>query len=184
MRVALLDHSYGAASLARPLALALTAAGHQAEVLTAGPRSGRAVEDGVTVVRVRPLPDSPLRLRKIGDRPGRMPAALAALARGRYDVAHAFTPQDAAVATRCPGPAVFTCPEALTRAVLADRRRRLALWRRAVEGTGAVVAPDPDVAASLRRWLAVQARPIEPGSAEGHLALYRELLRRRASAPG
>jgi hypothetical protein len=184
VRVALLDHSYGTASLARPLALALTAAGHDAEVLTAGPRSARAVDDGVTVVRRRPLPDAPLRLRKIGDRPGRMPGALAALVCGRYDLAHAFTPQDAAVAVLWPVPAVFTCPEPLNRAVLADRRRRLALWRRAVEDTGAVVAPDPDVAASLRRWLAVEPRSIEPASGKGHLALYRELLRPTAPAAG
>jgi Glycosyltransferase Family 4 len=167
VRIALLDHSRR--ERAAELARALAAAGHDAELIA--PRS---------------LPDAPLRLRKIGERPGRMPGTYMALRGGRWDVAHAFTAQDAAVAARWSRvsgqPAVYTCAEPLRRATLADRRLRLELLRRAVEGSAAVVAPDPDVAASLRRWMAVEARVIEPASAGGHVALYRELLAH--AAPG
>jgi Glycosyltransferase Family 4 len=166
VRIALLDH--GRRGPAGELDRALAAAGHDSRLI--GPRS---------------LPDAPLRLRKVGDRPGRMPGAYVALRGGRWDVAHAFTAQDAAVAacwSRTSGrPAVFTCTEPLRRATLADRRLRLALLRRAVEGSAAVVAPDPDVAASLRRWMAVEARVIEHGSAAEYLALYRELLAHAAA---
>jgi hypothetical protein len=165
VRVALLDHSHGVASPARGLARALGDAGHEAAVIA--PRS---------------LPDAPLRLRKIGERPGRLPGTYLALCAGGWDLAHAFTAQDAWAAVRWSRvtgrPSVFSCAEPLRRATLADRRLRLALLRRAVEQTDAVIAPDPEVAASLRRWMAVEARLIEPGSAGGHLALYEELVAR------
>ena len=187
LRIALLHHAYrGAAGdagthQARELALALAAAGHEVELIAAGPPGGRAVEDGVTVLRGRTLPDAPLRLRKIGDRPGRLPGSWLSLRAGAYCLAHAFTPQDALAALlwsrSARRPVVFTCSEPLRRDTIADRRLRLALLRCAVERTDAVIAPDRETAQSLRRWLAVEARLVAPGSAEGHLALYAELAR-------
>jgi len=186
LRIALLHHAYGAeddaaTGQARKLALALALAGHQVELIAAGPPRGRAVEDGVTVVRPRTLPDAPLRLRKIGDRPGRLPGSWLSLRAGAYCLAHAFTPQDALAALlwsrSARRPVVFTCSEPLRRDTLADRRLRLAMLRCAGERTDAVVAPDAATAESLRRWLAVEARLVAPGSAEGHLELYAELAR-------
>jgi hypothetical protein len=158
VRVALLEHDGRGAS--RPLA---------------------HLPDAVSI-RARELPDAPLRLRKIGDAPGRMPGALLALLRGEYDAAHAFTAQDAVVAlawSRLTGrPVVYTQREPLTRASVADRRLRLAMLRRAVEGADAVIAPDEATAASLRRWMAAGSRVISPDSAGEHLELYGELGRR------
>jgi hypothetical protein len=169
MRIALLQHDHGSAAPAtahvRELASALGAAGHDVELVAPG----------------WALPDAPLRLRKIGDRPGRIPSAWLALTRGDYDVAHAFTPQDAAAAVlwaRSGRPAVVSLCEPLERARLADRRLRLALLRVALERSAAVLAPDAAVAASVRRWMAADARVVAPGSAEGHLAVYAEVRRR------
>lgn len=163
LRIAVLEHDDDAAS--ERLAVALREAGAHAE-------------------RVRPgrLPDAPLRLRKIGEAPGRMPGTLVALASGGYDAAHAFTAQDAAAAllwARLSGrPVVYTQREPLTRANVADRRLRLASLRLALERSDAVLAADEPVAASLRRWMAVEPRVLAPGSGPEHLALYDELLRR------
>jgi hypothetical protein len=136
----------------------------------------------VQMIRASHVPDLPLRLRKIGDAPGRMPGALLALARGRYDLAHALTPQDAVVAiawSRLAGrPAVFTQRDPLTRANVADRRLRLAMLRVALESSDAIVAPDREIAESLRRWMAVDPLVVPLDSGAGHLGLYSELTRR------
>ena len=149
-----------------------------------GPLAAALREEGAHADQVRPgrVPDAPLRLRKIGDAPGRVPGTLMALAAGAYDVAHAFTAQDAAAAlawARVSGrPVVYTQREPLTRANVADRRLRLALLRVALERSDAVVVADKPIAASLRRWMAVQPRVLAPGSGPEHLALYAELRRR------
>ena len=161
MRLALLDF----AGAGRELAGVLAAAGHESDL-----------------IRVRPFPDAPLRLRKIGERPGRIPAGALALARGDYDVAHAFSAEDGVAAvtwSRITGrPAVLTLGAPLDRARLADRRLRLAALRLAAERSAAVLAPDEVVADSLWRWLAVRPRVVERGSAEAHELVYRELTRR------
>ena len=137
-----------------------------------------AVLPGAVEIPVLDLPDAPLRLRKIGDRPGRMPGALIALLRGEYEIAHAFTPQDAVVAiawSRLTGrPAVYTQREPVTRADVADRRLRLATLRLALERPAAVLAPDQAVADSVLRWMAVRARVV---SGAEHAGLYAELHR-------
>jgi hypothetical protein len=163
IRIAVLEHDEGAAS----------------ERLAAALREEGAHADPIRPAR---LPDAPLRLRKIGDAPGRLPGTLMALATGGYDVAHAFTAQDAAAAlawTRFSGcPVVYTQREPLTRASVADRRLRLVLLRLALERSDAVLAADEPIAASLRRWMAVAPRVVWPGSGAEHLALYAELRRR------
>jgi hypothetical protein len=136
---------------------------------------------GVDVEPVHPveLPDAPFSLRKIGDAPGRMPGTLLALWRGGYDMAHAFTAQDAAVALAWSrlggGLAVYTQREPLTRASVADRRLRLTLLRLALERSAAVIAPDEATAESLRRWMAVDPLVLDAGSGAEHLALYARL---------
>ena len=163
LRIAVLDHEDSAGS--ERLAAALREEGADAEVISPGG-----------------LPDALLRLRKIGEAPGRLPGTLFALACGRYDLAHAFTAQDAAAAlvwARATGrPAVFSPRAPLTRANVADRRLRLALLRLALERSAAVVAPDEEVARSLRRWMAVEPRVLPLESGAEHLALYAELRRR------
>jgi hypothetical protein len=162
-RVALLEHDDGGA--ARMLLTALVPEGAHVELI-----------DPIA------LPDAPFRLRKIGEAPGRMPGAFLALVRGRYEVAHAFTAQDAAVAIAWSrlrgGTAVFTQREPLTRATVADRRLRLRMLTLALEHAAAVVAPDEEVASSVRRWMAVDPNVLAPEDAAAHLALYAALRRR------
>jgi hypothetical protein len=73
---------------------------------------------------------------------------------------------------------VYTRREPLTRARLADRRWRLGTLQLALERSAAVVAPDEAVAASLRRWMAVDPEVLAPEDAAAHLALYARLRRR------
>ena len=135
-----------------------------------------------TVVRVRPLPDALLRMRKIGDDLAQVPPLALALRRGRFEVAHAFTPAAALAATWAGGRATaLTFGEPVRRERLAARRLRLAVLERALAGVGAVVAADDEVRSSLERWLGVDARVIAPGDAVGHAALYDELRRATSS---
>ncbi|MEA2420620.1 MAG: hypothetical protein QOE60_2826 [Thermoleophilaceae bacterium] len=125
------------------------------------------------------LLDAALRVRKLGDGLGSAAAAALALRRGRFDVAHAFTPEGALAATWANGRAsALTFTEPLRRERLADRRLRLATLERAVARSGAVLAADDEVRGSLERWLGVEARVLD---AEGHAALYAELLRATSS---
>ena len=162
-RIALLEHDGGGG--AKPLLAAL--AGEGADV---------------RLVQPKRLPDAPFRLRKIGEAPGQVPGSFFALMRGNYEVAHAFTAQDAAVASvwsRVTGrPAVYTQREPLTRANVADRRLRLRMLTLALEHSAAVVAPDEAAASSLRRWMAVDPEVLAPDDAAAHLALYAALERR------
>jgi hypothetical protein len=161
-RIAVLEHD--SAGAGEQLAVALAAAGAEVE----------------QVLPIR-VPDLPLRLRKIGDAPGAVPGTLLALVRGGFDVAHAFTAQDAAVALTWSrlsgGMAVYTQRETLTRANVAHRRLRLATLQAAVERSHSVVAPDAGVAASLRRWMAVDPLVIGASDAVAHLDLYAQLHR-------
>jgi hypothetical protein len=154
------------------LARALAAAGHTGAILSAAPVPA---VDGFAPIRLRRLPDAPLRLRKIGDDLAVLPAALRALASGRFDAAHAFAPElacAAAVWSRRSGrPAVFTPADPPRRETVAARRLRLATWRRALAGC-AVAAPTEEVRDALRRWFAIDAPLVAPADADGNLALY------------
>ena len=137
----------------------------------------------VTVLAPRaPLVDAALGLRKLGDGLGSAAAAWVALRRGRFDVAHAFTPEGAVAAGWANGPAsVLTFTEPLRRERLSDRRLRLATLERAVRVSDAVVAGDDAVAESLERWLGIDAPVIDPADGEGHRELYAALLRATSS---
>jgi hypothetical protein len=138
------------------LARMLGAAGHDVTVL--GP------------TRAGALLEAALRPRKLGEGLGHVAPAALALRRGRFDLAHAFTPASALA-----GAAVLTFAAPVTRERLADRRLTLATLERALAGR-TVVASDDATQASLRRWLGVEARVLDPADGPGHAALYAELL--------
>src|SRR5205823_9874559 len=112
-----------------------------------------------------------------------VPFAVATPRRGGFDVANAFTPQDAAAALLWRrsggGPVVFSPAEPLRRDSLADRRLSLRLLERAVGDSHALIALTPDTQASISRWLALDVPLLEPRDAAGWERLYRELLERR-----
>jgi len=174
LRVALLASA--SSEEAALLAGALHGAGHLPALLAPDPVGAPA---GTEVVRLRSLPDRPLAFRQIGDGLAHLPHACVALARGRFDVAHAFTPVDAlaavAWARRSSGVAVLTFVEPLQRETIGDRRFRLTTLKRSVGGAGAVLAATDEVRRSLRRLLALDVRVVAPPDAAGHLAVYREL---------
>ncbi len=181
LRIALLHPGTGIASVdflaSGELATALRAAGHEAVVLD----GGRDVTRGP--IKAPPLErwsDALLRARGFTGPVAHAPVALAALLRGGYDVAHAFSAPDALVARlwgrSVSRPAVFTCVETLDRGCLADRRLRLRLLTDAVELSDAVVAPGDDGRAALQHWLGVEPAVIAAGDASAHVQLYRALL--------
>ena len=163
LRIALVHHS-PVPPAAGELAGALTAAGHHVEVVT-----GRAV----------PLLERVLRFRGFAVPLTHVPATAAKLRRGDFDVAHAFTRQDAVAARlwrRFSGrPVVFGCAEPLGREQLADRRLALPLLERAVEDSDAVVAHSEEARAALLRWLAIDVPLLDPRDAAAHERLYRGL---------
>jgi Glycosyltransferase Family 4 len=169
LRVALLHHHPPPACV---LALedALRSAGHRPGLVA--PRPVRPVE------RV-------LRFRGFATPLSHVPLALAAYARGRFDVAHAFAPQDAAAALswrqRSGVPVVFTPAVPPDRANVADSRLTLRLLEHALDRADAITAPTEAVREALERWLAIDAPVLDPGDATGHEHLYQVLLARPAA---
>lgn len=195
LRIALLYHDYlsphrsDEERYVHELALALLRAGHRVQVLSTR-RGGtrRTVEDGIPVLRVRRLSESILRGRGFAGPLTQVAPGVAALVAGGLDVAHAFSTPDALTALVWRGlvgrPVAFTCVERLRRDVLADRRLRLRLLRRAVEDTGAVIAATEQSRESLWRWLAVDAPVLGSSDSGGHERVYRRLAGQREDARG
>jgi hypothetical protein len=163
LRVALLDHNED--GYARELATALRAAGHEPPLLGSH--------------AVAPL-EALLRRRGFTEPLSHVPPAVAALARGEFDVAHAFTAPDAAAAIawrRLSGcPVVFTCVVPPTRATVSDRRLRLWALARAVEESDALISGSEDARAGLDRWFATSPEVLAASDASAHERLYRKLL--------
>ena len=163
LRVALVHHDPPAPCVG-VLADALRAAGHRPEVIA--PRPVSAAE------RV-------LRFRGFASPLTHVPLAYAELVRGTFDVAHAFTPQDAAASLawcrRSGRPVVFTPAVAPDRSTVADGRLRLRLLEQALRDADAITAPDEPVRAAVERWLAIDAPLLAPEDAAAHVALYRQL---------
>jgi hypothetical protein len=138
--------------------------------------------DGVTLIAGDGPPPlaALLRFRGIHDGFERVPGAFVALARGRFDVAHAFSPVDAlaavAWARRGRRAAVLTLTEPLRRATIADTRWRLATLERALGGAGAVVAANEEVRESARHLLALDLPVLAPADGAANRALYGRLL--------
>jgi hypothetical protein len=188
LRVALVAHTLDSGSelddVARATAKALTDAGHDAVLVSSHRRPTRtSVEDGVRVVRLARLPEAPLRWRGFTGPVTHGPLLMRELTRGGYDVAHAFTPEDAALARmaarRTGLPVVFTAAEPLGRDRLAERRLRLKAVELAID-SDAVTAPTEELASLADRWLAVDADVIDPRDAAAHERLYREVISRRS----
>ena len=167
LRVALVDHAAGAGSSA--LREALRGAGHEASALGSH--------------AIAPL-EALLRLRGFTPQLTHVPGVLLGLARGDFDVAHAFTVPDAVAALawrRSTGrPVVFTCGEPIGRGTLADRRLRLWSLQRAVEDVDALLAPNHEANEALGRWLVAEAAVTPAHDAPAHERLYHDLIARRA----
>ncbi len=170
LRVALLSHGAdpAAAQYVRDLAAALREAGHAPHVIAPARGGG---EDAV---------DSILRRRGFTAPLAHVPRTVAALVRGRYQVAHAFSASDARAALAwsrfASRPVLFTCTERIDRGTVADGRLRLSFLSAAVEATDAVIAADDEVRAGLHRWLAFEAPVVRARDAASHERTYRRLL--------
>lgn len=174
MNVALLTPAYwpevrrGGERMAHDVGAALVRRGHGVRLVTTHPgRTRTAVEDGIEVVRQWRPPDGRLRRRGFEDHLTHVPLSWIALRRGDDDLAHALHHADAQAAirwARATGrPAVWTFLGVPHRAGLANRRRRLDLVRRALDGADAVVAISEAAARGFRRWLGVDPHVIRPG---------------------
>jgi hypothetical protein len=130
-------------------------------------------------MRLRALPEGVLRRRGFGIGAGHLPHALAALAGGRFDVAHAFAPADALVALAwartARRPVLLTFGDPLRREAIAAARLRLEALEAAVRRADAVLAASEEARASLHRLLALETPCVPVGDAAAHLALYRRL---------
>ena len=150
------------------LADSLRAAGHRAEILTPGPGGLRSL----------PVGEKALRFRGFADPLTHLPSAVVALRRGGFDVAHAFSPQDAMAALAWRrlggGPVVFSTAEPVGRESLADARLSFRMVQRALSDSDAVVALSEESRAAMWRWLAIEVPLIEPRDASGWERLYRE----------
>lgn len=166
LRIALVHHA--SAAVVGELAESLRAAGHHADVLAPGPGG----------LRTFPLGEKALRFRGFADPLTHVPSAVAALRRGGFDVAHAFSPQDAIAALAWRrlggGPVVFSTAQPLGRDSVADARLAFWMLQRALSDSDAVVALTEESRAAMWRWLAMEVPLIEPGDAAGWERLYRE----------
>lgn len=183
--MALLLHSFqvppktAADGAVKELADALVERGHEAIVF--GCHRGpwvRSVEEHRDVVRVRHLPETPLRARGFATPVTQIPLTLLALIEERVNVAHAFSTLDAQAALawrRLTGkPAVFSFAEPPRRENLADRRGQMRLLSRAFQSSDAVTATDAETREAIERWLAVDVEAIEPSNAPAYEKLYKE----------
>jgi phosphatidylinositol alpha-mannosyltransferase len=136
VRVALLHPTYwpevrrGSERLVHDLASGLARRGIDATVLTTAPGRGSVErEDGFTVVRGRRVPAWPVGRRRWEEHLAVVPAQLAGVLRGRFDVAHAFYPVDAWAAVRARRlggpPVIFSFHGIVNRQWLVKRRCRL-----------------------------------------------------------
>ena len=187
LRVALIEHGFeadpasAAARATRELGLALSSRGHHPTVITCGPGSGgRSSTDGLEVIRVRRLAETPLRLRGFVGPLTQIPFIYAALGRGRFDIVHAFTALDVQPGLlwrRSSGtPLVFTCCDPPARETLADSRGSLRVARAAFEATDHVTAARAEVSDAAVRWLALDPPVVAPAEASAYERIYRRCL--------
>jgi hypothetical protein len=156
MRIALLDAE-------RPGALAGALAGRGHEVTVLG-------ETGLTTPRL------PAR-RYYEDGLERVPWVVWQLARGSFDLAHAFGPSLgwAAAQTRRFGgpPYVFSFRGPLTRRWLVDRHYRLEMMTATASAAAVCVVDDASAAVAFRRYLLREAEVVAPDApAERFEAIY------------
>lgn len=163
MRIALLHPTYwpevrrGSERLIHDLAATLARRGHEVTLLTTHPGpSSTIAEDGFTVVRSRRVPQPPT-LGLHEDYLGNVPEVGWRLARGRFDLAHAFhlAPGWAAVKARRFGgpPVVLSFHGTPFRSHLVARRYRLEMMQTVVAGASAVSVLSEAAAEPFRRYL-------------------------------
>ena len=174
MRVALLHPTFwpevrrGAERLVHDLAGWLARAGNDVTVLTTH-RASRSVtaEDGFAVIRGWRPPDRLLRRRAYEDHLGTVPAHVAELLRGEYDVAHAFFPVSgwAALKARAAGgpPVVYSKMGIPTRPYLVGRRYRMAMNLELARDAAACSVLSEAAADPFRRYLLRDPEVIPPG---------------------
>lgn len=105
-------------------------------------------------LRSRPLAAAEFVLARRGFTPGLTSLPRLALELRRFDRVHAYSVIGAYAGVRAGLPTTFTCSEVLERGNVADRRLRLHVLARAIEGADEVIPATPEVAASLQRWFA------------------------------
>lgn len=191
MKVALLSPCFwpevrrGGERFTRELADGLLARGHHPRLITSHPGPPRAgIEDGLPIVRLPRPPQGRLLRRGYEPYLTHVPLSYAALRAWRAaEVAHAVYPADALAAARWSArtgrPSVLSYLGIPDRPGLRDRRRRLEVTLRALEGCSAVVALSAYAAAQFRYTLGYEARVIAPGV---DLTAFRPAAR-RASVP-
>ncbi|MFL5843971.1 MAG: glycosyltransferase family 4 protein [Solirubrobacteraceae bacterium] len=167
MNVALLSPRFwpevrrGTERFAHELARGLQVAGHAPTIVTASP--GDAVQDGVTVRRVRRLPEDRLERRGFERHLTHVPFAVRATRALAPDVVHALYPADAAGAARLGRPLVHSYMGIPHRTALVARRERLRITHEAVRAADATVVLSTTARDAFARWLGVEARVIAPG---------------------
>ena len=175
MNVALLSPCFwpevrrGGERFVRELADGLLARGHQPRLITSHPgRLSIHTEDGLRILRLPRPPQGRLLRRGYEPYLTHVPLSYAALRGWRSaEVAHAVHPPDALAAARWSartgGPSVLTYLGIPDRPGLRDKRKRLEVTLRALDGCDAVVALSAYAAAEFRRTLGYEPRVISPG---------------------
>lgn len=180
MRIALLQPCYwpevrrGTERLVHDLGTTLAARGHEVTLITSHARGREwSLEDGMRVLRTRRPPKFPP-LRWYEDHLDSVPAAMLALLRGRFDVAHAFHPAYAwgtAKAKRLGGPPfVFSFHGIPERAYLVRRRYRLEMLKTGIRAADRVTVLSGAAAVPFRRYLLVEPQVLPGGVFAGSFA--------------
>jgi phosphatidylinositol alpha-mannosyltransferase len=162
VRLALLHPTYwpevrrGSERLAHDLAMTLAGRGHEVTLVTTHHhRRSVTVEDGFRVVRARRVPPLP-GMDWYDEYIGAVPATLAELVRGRYELVHALYPVDAwtaRLAHRLGGaPYVLSVHGIVNREYLVKRRYRIEMLKAAAEDAAAVSVLSQAAAEPLRRY--------------------------------
>jgi glycosyltransferase involved in cell wall biosynthesis len=181
MRIALLHPTYwpevrrGSERLIHDLATTLAGRGHEVALLTTHPGpSTTHREDGFEVVRSRRIPQPPM-LGLHEDWLGNVPEVGWRLARGRYDLAHAFhlAPAWAAIKARRYGgpPLVFSFHGTPFRHHLVERRYRLEMLQAVVAGAAEVAVLSEAAARPFRRYLLREPTILPGGVMTGQFAV-------------
>jgi len=176
MKIAFMHPTYwpevrrGSERLVHDLAAGLAARGHELTLITSHPGPGSvSAEDDVRVIRNRRPPwIRPLRFYE--DHVASLPASSWSLARGGFDLAHAFFPGDAWAAAqvrrRAAGPPfLFSLHGIPVRRYLVERRYRLEMLRTAIDAAAATTVLSEAAAEATRTYL-IRSPLVIPGGVD------------------
>jgi len=150
------------------VALLCAAPRPQAAALAAGLAAAGHRPARVAPPAVLRLLDAGLGLRRYEPGAAAVPWLARAAARRAPDAAHAFSIAEAAAAARSGRPALWSVLGPVGRGDLSARRSTFALLREGLAGC-TLLAADAEVAASLARWLGVQAPVVAPADLPARL---------------